>query len=100
MAGTLEAAQRADLYQVAQVQTRCGGVEPAVQRERACVAVAMKRIEVSTVRDQAAPGQLINNVHSHPRIIPHAPRRTPGAAGRSIPPGCHPPRTAKAGPAP
>ena len=77
--------QHEQRHQVAGVQARRGRVEPAVERDRAGVEVAPQRVEVGGLRDQAAPGQLVEDVRAHGRsILPHQVSRFPaGTAARA-----------------
>ena len=91
--------------EVADVQPGRGRVEPAVERDRAGVERLAQLVEVGGQRDQAAPGQLVDDV-GHRSIVPPSPAEgetafgpgRPGArpAGRPTPSGRRSARTATA----
>ena len=66
----LEPAHREDLHEVAQVQARRRRVEAAVQRDRPGRRGRAQRVEVGALRDQAAPGQFVDD-RGHGVILPH-----------------------------
>ena len=74
MPGLLEPAQHDQADQVADVQARRGRVAAVVQRHRPGLELRTQRLEVGRVRDQAAPGKLIEDVGGHRTILPHAAR--------------------------
>lgn len=70
VSGPLEATDREDLHEVADMQARRGGVEAAVQGHRVATlidasALPAQRVEVGALRDEAAPGQLVEDVLCH-----------------------------------
>ena len=61
-AGWLEAPQREDLHEVADVQAGRGGVEPAVERDGPGGERVTQGVEVGGVGDQPAPLELVEDV--------------------------------------
>ena len=86
MAGVLEAAQREELHQVADVQARRGRVEAAVERDRPGVERRAQRVEVGARGDQAAPGEVVEDVRSR-SVTPESLRIRPTSAPTGLPDG-------------
>ena len=72
VAGQLEAAHGEQQHQVADVQARRRGIEPAIERDRPGVERLTQLIGVGGMRDQPAPGQLVEDVGHRP-IVPPSP---------------------------
>ena len=64
--GQLEAAQGQQLHQVADVQRRRGRVEAAIERDRPCGQRRAQLVDVGGLRDQAAPGEVVEDVGHDP----------------------------------
>ena len=64
----LEAAQRHELEEVAELERRRGGVEAAVERHRPGAICCPQRIEVGRMRDHSPPGEVVEQVGSAGRI--------------------------------
>ncbi len=71
--GPLEAAGGHHLHQVAHVQTHGGRVEPDIERDRARVEVLAQCVEIGRVLDEAAPGEVVENMHG--LIVPQRAKR-------------------------
>ncbi|GAA1004773.1 hypothetical protein GCM10009551_081490 [Nocardiopsis tropica] len=69
MSGLLETAQREQLDEVAGVQRRCGRIEPGIERDRPRSLALAERLDVGGLRDQAAPGQFLEDVCTPPSIV-------------------------------
>jgi hypothetical protein len=86
VAEELEAAQRQQRDQVADVEGVGRGVEAAVKRNRALLEAGAERNGVGAVGEEAAPAQLIEDIHAGPGSKRRAGRRVQVRIPRRAPP--------------
>ncbi len=65
MSGQLQAPHRDQLHEVAEVEARRGRVEAAVEGDRAGGQCGAQRIGIGAVRDQPAPGEVVEDLGGH-----------------------------------